>query len=133
MTQYVCVTGDTPLHIAARCGRADVVKALSTTLSKPEVHHPYFRVPYKSLPQDNVQSYNHDGRTPIHLAVQETGSPEHRETIKALVRYSRADIDYRVFTMLLSVVIIRVQSVLCVNTFMSLFVCVVFCFITANG
>ena len=90
--------GDTPLHIAARCGRADVVKALTTSLTKPEVYHPYFRVPYKSLPQDNVQSYNHDGRTPVHLAVQEANSPNHLETLRALVRYSRADIDYRVCT-----------------------------------
>ena len=90
------VAGDTPLHIAARCGRGDVIKALSTTLTKPEVHHPYFRVPYKSLPQDNVQSYNHDGRTPIHLAAQEANSAKHREAIQSLVKYSRADIDYRV-------------------------------------
>ena len=75
-----------------------MIKALSTTLTLPEVHHPYFRVPYKSLPQDNVQSYNHDGRTPIHLAAQEANSASHREAMRALVRYSRADIDYRVCT-----------------------------------
>ena len=88
--------GDTPLHIAARAGRALVVKALSRSLTKPEVQHPYFRVPYKSLPQDCVQSYNHDGRTPVHLAAERAHSGEHRDALRALARYSRADVDYRV-------------------------------------
>ena len=94
--QCLIYVGDTPLHIATRCGRAEVIKALSTSLSKAEVYHPYFRVPYKSLPQDNVQSYNHDGRMPIHLATQTANSVNHQEAVQALVRYSRADIDYRV-------------------------------------
>ncbi|XP_067943515.1 NF-kappa-B inhibitor alpha-like isoform X2 [Watersipora subatra] len=91
------VWGNTPLHIAAMFGRPEVIKALCTTLSKTEVHHPYFRVPYKSLPQDNVQSYNHDGRAPVHLAAQEPHSERHQASLKALVKYARADIDYRRF------------------------------------
>ncbi|KAF6023026.1 cact [Bugula neritina] len=87
--------GNTPLHIAALHGRASVIKALTTTLTKAEVRHPYFRVPYKSLPQDNVQSYNHDGRTPVHLAAQVSHSPKHRQALEMLKNKARADIDYR--------------------------------------
>ena len=61
-----------------------MIKALSTSLTKTEVYHPYFRVPYKSLPQDNVQSYNHDGRTPIHLATQTANSVNHQKRYKLL-------------------------------------------------
>ena len=89
------IWGDTALHIAAREGRASVIKALCTTLTKPEVRHPFFRVPYKSLPQDNVQSFNHDGVTPIHLAASTLFSEAHRNALRALVRHARADIDYR--------------------------------------
>ena len=92
---FVGFSGDTPLHIAARLGRADVVRALTSRLTKPEVRHPYYIVPYKSLPQDNVQSYNHDGRTPVHLAAETPNSPKHRKVLEVLADV-RADIDYRV-------------------------------------
>lgn len=92
----VFVIGDTPLHIAAARGKADVIQALTTTLTKPEVKHPYYRVPYKSLPQDNVQSCNHDGRAPVHLAAQVAHSQPHLEALVALAKYARADMDYRV-------------------------------------
>ena len=90
------VWGDTPFHIAARCGRGKVIKMLSTPLTKPEVIYPYFKVPYKSLPDDSLCSFNHDGQTPIHLAAAMEHSPNHVEALRCLVIYSRADIDYRV-------------------------------------
>lgn len=88
--------GDTPLHIAARLGRAKVIHALTTSLTRAEVKHPYFRVPYKSLPQDNVQSYNHDGRSVVHLIVETAHSSKHREALKVLKKNTRADLDMRV-------------------------------------
>lgn len=60
--------GNTALHIAAKFGKAENIKALTTSLTKEEMKHPMFKVPYKSLPQDNKDQFNHDGRTPLHLA-----------------------------------------------------------------
>ena len=54
------VWGDTPLHIAASKGRADVITALTLPLTRMEVKHPHFKCPYTSLPQDNVYTLNHD-------------------------------------------------------------------------
>lgn len=83
--------GDTALHIACRRGHTGVIRALTSTLTKPEVKHPYFRVPYKSLPQDNVNYYNHDGRVPIHLAAEN----EHDMVVHAMASLHRCDVDYR--------------------------------------
>ena len=57
--------GDTPLHIAARYGRADVVREFCTQMTKPEVVPYYYRVPYKSIPDtDLMRITNHDGKQP---------------------------------------------------------------------
>ena len=97
MTIVLCfILGDTPLHIACKAGRADVVTALTLPLTKPEVKHPYFKCPYKSLPQDNVNNLNHDGRAPLHLAAEHAHSKHHQEAIAALHMYAHCDMDIRV-------------------------------------
>lgn len=90
--------GDSPLHIAAQHGRADVVTALTLPLTKAEVKHPFFKCPFKSLPQDNVNTLNHDGRAPIHLAAENANSIIHRETIAALHLHAKCDMNIRVST-----------------------------------
>lgn len=94
------IIGDTPLHIAAANGRADVITALTLPLTKQEVKHPYYKCPYKSLPQDNVNSYNHDGRVPVHLAAAVPESLKHREAVAALSMYAKCNMDYRVSRLL---------------------------------
>ena len=89
-------TGNTPLHIACELGRADVITALTLPLTKPEVRHPFYKCPYKSLPQDNVNSYNHDGRAPVHLAAEAKHSLKHREAVGAMYMYAKCNMDYRV-------------------------------------
>ena len=89
------VWGDTPLHIAATMGPAYVITAITLPLTKLEVKHPYYKCPYKSLPQDNVNSLNHDGRAPIHLAAEVADSLPHREAIAALHLYAKCNMDYR--------------------------------------
>lgn len=92
------IWGNTPLHIAARFGRADVIKELTTTLERHELKHPRFKVPYKSLPQDNKDMLNHDGKTPIHLAT-EAG---HVACVRALAKHGKVDMDYRVSSLIVS-------------------------------
>jgi len=89
------VWGNTPLHIACEYGRADVITALTLPLTKPEVRHPFYKCPYKSLPQDNVNSYNHDGRAPVHLAAESVHSLKHREAVAAMHMYAKCNMDYR--------------------------------------
>jgi len=50
------------------------------------------QAPYKSLPQQNVQTHNHDGMAPIHLAADNA----HHDVLRELVRTARADINQRV-------------------------------------
>ena len=77
-------------------GRAETVTALTIPLSKPEVRHPYYRVPYKSLPQDNVNNLNHDGQAPTHLACSSGGSDVCQLTMASLHLYAKANMNTRV-------------------------------------
>ena len=88
--------GDSQLHIASYASQADVITTLTLPLTKPEAQHPYFKCPYKSLPQDNVKSLNHDGRSPLHLAAENAHSVQHQEAIAALHVYAQCNMDYRV-------------------------------------
>ena len=88
---YTDMWGDTPLHIAARYGRINHLKAMLTRLTRPEVKAMYYRVPFKSMPNDAVEIRNNDGKTPIHVAAEVL--PAERTAVAVLVKYGRADID----------------------------------------
>ena len=90
------VYGDTPLHLAAKKGRSDVVRALTLPLFSFEMEHPYYTPPYKLLPENNVQSYNHDNRAPIHLAAEVADSAHHRNSLRELCISGNADINQQV-------------------------------------
>ena len=92
--------GDTPLHVAARYGRVDHLKAMLMTLTKPEVGKLYFRAPYRSIPGDAVTKMNHDGKQPLHLAAE--ACPAERRAVSVLVKCGRADIDATVSSLSLS-------------------------------
>jgi hypothetical protein len=70
-----------------------VIEELLKPLTKNECKHPYFRVPFKSIPQQNVNSDNHDGRSPIHLVVAKPFNDESLKCLRALVINGRGDID----------------------------------------
>jgi len=64
------------------------------SLTKPEVRHPYYIVPYKSLPES--MSRDNDGKTPLLRAVEELQGIEMYKTIEMLVKQARSDIDQMV-------------------------------------
>lgn len=84
------IVGNTPLHIASRLGRADVIQKLTTSIERSEMGQPRYKVPYKSLPQDNKDQMNNDGRAPIHLAAQ----GGHADACRALGE-AKVDLDQR--------------------------------------
>ena len=88
--------GDSPLHIATRLGRIDVVKALTTRIDHEiESYHPYYRIPFMFIPCQNIKALNHDGRDPLHIASEMTNSSSHRTIISILCATKCADIDSR--------------------------------------
>lgn len=62
--------GVTPLHLAAQRGDADVLAALLCKLSRCEMHHPYKKTGYASLPCDNINFMTNSGEAPLHAAVK---------------------------------------------------------------
>ena len=85
------VWGDTLLHVVARYGRLDHLKAMLSKLTKAEVTNMYYRIPYRSIPGDGVGTRNNDGRMAIHLAAEACAAA--RKAVSILVKYGGADID----------------------------------------
>jgi hypothetical protein len=75
-----------------------MIDVLTTPLTKHECKHPFFRVPYKSIPQCNVNVTNNDGRNPMHLVAENAFDFESLDCLRLLVNRGRGDIDLRVST-----------------------------------
>ena len=79
--------GDTPIHVAARYGRIDHIKAMLSKLTRPEVGKVYYRIPHRAVPGDGVEIRNNDGRTTIHVAAEVF--PAERRAVAVLVKYGK--------------------------------------------
>ena len=83
--------GDTPLHLAARYGRIDHLKAMLSKLTRAEIGSMYYRIPFRAIPNNGVEIRNNDGKTAIHIAAEVV--PAERIAVAILVKYGKADID----------------------------------------
>ncbi|XP_033734855.1 NF-kappa-B inhibitor cactus-like [Pecten maximus] len=61
--------GDTPLHIASRCGDQESVRELLEPVSYQETLQNSYKIPYQKIPQ-NLELRNYNGQTCLHVAAE---------------------------------------------------------------